>query len=107
MAQKVQVVLIDDVDGGHADETVSFALDGVHYEIDLSSARAAQLRAAVEPWASKARKVGVRSSRSGSSSRSSGDVAAVRAWAKSHGFAVSERGRISSDVRKAYAARTS
>lgn len=105
MAQKVQVVLIDDVDGGPANETVSFALDGVHYEIDLAARRASELRAAMEPWVGHARKVGARTSRSGRSTRGSGDVAAIRAWAKSHGFAVSERGRISADVRQAYAAR--
>ncbi|MBN2176438.1 MAG: Lsr2 family protein [Demequinaceae bacterium] len=101
MAQKVQVILIDDVDGGSADETVSFALDGVHYEIDLSASRAGELRAAFEPWTARARRVGPRSSRrSGKSS----DVAAMRAWAKANGYAVNERGRIPAEVRQAYAA---
>ena len=45
MAQKVQVVLVDDLDGGHADETVTFSLDGVSYEIDLSHENAAAMRA--------------------------------------------------------------
>lgn len=47
MAQKVQVVLTDDLDGGDADETVQFALDGVSYEIDLSTANAEALREAL------------------------------------------------------------
>lgn len=108
MAQKVQVILIDDVDGGKADETVSFALDGVTYEIDLSSRHAAELRGALGPWLTHARRVNAKSGRGGrASGRSSGgDVAKVRAWAKSHGYSVSERGRIAADVREAYEAAT-
>lgn len=102
MAQKVQVVLIDDVDGSTADETVTFALDGASFEIDLTSRRAAELRSALEPWIARARRTNARSSRS--SSRSGGDVAAIRAWARTHGHKVNERGRISSTVRAAYEA---
>lgn len=105
MAQKVQVVLVDDVDGGQADETVAFSLDGVSYEIDLSTARAKELRGDFERWISKARRVGTRG-RGGRSGRHS-DVAAIRAWAKANGIAVSERGRVSAEVRQAYAARKS
>ena len=47
MAQKVQVILVDDIDGGEADETVSFSLDGVSYEIDLSESNATELRDAL------------------------------------------------------------
>ena len=57
MAQRVQIILEDDYDGGEADETVSFSLDGAEYEIDLSSANAAELRNALAPWLSHARKV--------------------------------------------------
>lgn len=99
MAQKVQVVLVDDIDGGAAEETVKFALDGVSYEIDLTSAHASELRAAVAPWVKAARKV---SGRTAARGRSAGDTGKVRAWAKANGFAVSERGRISADVRAAY-----
>ncbi len=101
MAQRVQVVLVDDVDNGPADETVKFAVEGVQYEIDLSTAHAAEMRAALEPWVAAARKVPGRSSgkaRSGSSS----DVSKVRAWAKANGYDVSERGRIAATVRSAY-----
>jgi len=101
MAQKVQVILIDDVDGSTADETVTFSLDGTSYEIDLTSRRAAELRDALAPWIANARRTNSRSSRS---SRSSGDVAAIRSWAKTHGHPVSERGRISAEVRAAYEA---
>lgn len=99
MAQKVQVVLVDDVDGGKADETVKFALDGVTYEIDLTTAHARELRDALAPWVAAGRKV---SGRSASRGRSSGDTGKIRAWAKQNGFGVSERGRISAEVRAAY-----
>jgi len=117
MAQKTKVILIDDVEGGEADETVTFALDGVSYEIDLTSERAAQLRDALAPWVGHARKSGgrsggsarrsTRSSGSSSSSGSSGsgvDTAAVREWARENGHTVSERGRISGAVLDAYKA---
>ena len=60
MAQKVQVLLVDDIDGGTADETVTFGLDGVTYEIDLTSAHASELRDAFAQWVGHARKVGGR-----------------------------------------------
>ena len=106
MAQKVQVLLVDDLDGGPADETVTFGLDGVSYEIDLTSANAAALRDAFGPWVGHAREVGGRSQRATSPrSRSSrGDAQAIRDWAKAHGHKVSERGRISAEVKAAYEA---
>jgi hypothetical protein len=110
MAQKVQVVLIDDIDGGEATETVTFGLDGATYEIDLSDGNASQLRDALAHWVGNARRVSGRSSRpsgrrgGGSSSSSSSDTTAIRAWAKENGFQVSERGRISAQVQEAYAA---
>lgn len=99
MAQKVQVVLVDDLDGGPADETVKFAVENTQYEIDLSTVHAAEMREALAPWVSAARKV---SSRGASKSRAGSDTSKVRAWAKANGFAVSERGRISATVRSAY-----
>lgn len=108
MAQKVQVLLVDDVDGGTADETVTFGLDGVGYEIDLTTENAAKLRDALAPWVGHARKVSGRStSRASSSSRSRaprGEAQAIRDWAKAHGHTVSERGRISAEVKAAYEA---
>jgi hypothetical protein len=105
MAQKVQVLLVDDIDGGTADETVTFGLDGVTYEIDLTAGHATELRDALAQWVGHARKVGGRTSgkpaprgRRGSSS----DAQAIREWAKEHGHQVSERGRISAEVKAAY-----
>jgi hypothetical protein len=111
MAQKVQVVLIDDLDGGEANETVTFGLDGATYEIDLSERNAAQLRDALATWVGNARRVSGRATRptgrrgsSSSSSSSSSDTTAIRSWAKENGYKVSERGRISAEVQEAYAA---
>jgi hypothetical protein len=102
MAQKVQVVLVDDVDGGEATETVSFTVDGVGYEVDLSADNAAKFRAAVEPWVSAGRRVSGR--KSAARGRSNSDAGKIRAWAKANGYEVSERGRVSAKVREAYAA---
>jgi hypothetical protein len=109
MAQKVQVILVDDVDGGEAEETVSFALDGVSYEIDVSADNAEALREAIAPWIGHARRVGGRvsgrraaaaRSRNGSSTKP--DLGEVRAWARENGYQVSDRGRVSSEVLAAY-----
>lgn len=109
MAQKVQVVLVDDVDGGEAHETVSFALDGVSYEIDLNSDNAARLRDAMAPWVGNARRVGGRARtgrRGGGAPRAAGGKnAEIREWARSQGYDVSDRGRIPAEVKAAYDAR--
>lgn len=126
MAQKVQVLLVDDIDGGTAEETVTFALDGVNYEIDLTAEHAAELRESFSRWVGHGRKVGSGSGSGGSrgsgrqsrssgasggsggtgrrSGSSSGDATAIREWARENGHEVSERGRISAEVRKAYEA---
>jgi hypothetical protein len=104
MAQKVQVVLVDDIDGGAADETVSFSLDGAAYEIDLSTANASALREAFAPYVGTARRVGgrVRTGRKASAGRSRTSSTEIREWGRAHGFEVSERGRISAELRAAY-----
>jgi hypothetical protein len=106
VAQKVQVILVDDVDGGVADESVTFALDGVSYEIDLSSAHAQELRDAFATWVGHARKVtrgGARpAARKARSSSGPSRATEIREWARANGYTVSERGRISADVQQAY-----
>ena len=97
MAQKVQVLLIDDLDGGEAEETVSFALDGTSYEIDLSSANAKRLREELAPFVEAARKVPARRGVSRTKKRtalSRERSAQIRAWAQQQGKQISERGRI-------------
>ncbi|MEZ0492502.1 Lsr2 family protein [Kineococcus sp. TBRC 1896] len=113
MAQKVQVLLVDDIDASEASETVTFALDGVNYEIDLSDEHAAALRDAFAPWVGHARRVGGRASsgrRSSGASRPAAkssdgperDTGEVRTWARENGYTVSDRGRISAEILQAF-----
>ncbi len=117
MAQKVNVVLVDDLDDSEASETVSFSLDGTDYEIDLNDGNAAQLRDAVAPYVGAARRANRGTSGSGAARRSgrsssrpapSGSdrerTQAIREWARTSGHKVSERGRLSSTVIEAYEA---
>ena len=102
MAQKVNIVLVDDVDGTPAEETVSFALDGKEYEIDLSAKNAAKLRDAIAPYVGHARRAAGR--RRGGRGANGPSPADIRAWARDNGFNVPDRGRVASEVREAYVA---
>ena len=109
MAQRVNVVLVDDIDGNDAEETVSFALDGVDYEIDLSDKHAGELRNALSLYIGHARRTGGRRKSGRRPSAPVADeggasAADIRAWARENGWDVPERGRVSADVREAYAA---
>lgn len=98
MAQQVQIVLIDDIDGGSADETVRFALDGTNYEIDLTTRNAVRLREAFAEFVGHARKATpARGARRGRGA-STGKSAEIRAWAREQGLTVNERGRIPADL---------
>jgi hypothetical protein len=104
MAQKVTVQLVDDLDGGSADETVSFSLDGVSNENDHSAANASSYRDTLARYVGPARRVGRSSARTSGRRRSGGDnrTAQIREWARSNGHAVNERGRIPATVVEAY-----
>ena len=122
MARQLIEQVTDDLDGGKADQTVSFSWEGTTYEIDLSRKNAQAFEKALKPYLSAARKAGKSgggagrrgggrgpsrpSSRSSaartSSSSSTRDLPAVREWAKENGYEVSERGRLSSKVLEAY-----
>jgi hypothetical protein len=105
MAQKVHIVLEDDLDGSPATETVTFGLDGKTYEIDLNDKNAGKLRDALAPYVGVARGVGGtrRGRKSSASATNLGPSAReVRDWARSNGQAVPDRGRIPSDVRAAF-----
>jgi hypothetical protein len=106
VSQKVVVSLVDDLDGGKADETVEFALDGKGYELDLSSRNAKKLRGALASFVEVARKPGGRQrGRATAAPRASADREqnqAIREWARAQGKKVSERGRIPADVIDAY-----
>ncbi|MFD8527817.1 Lsr2 family protein [Streptosporangium canum] len=110
MAKRVVETFIDDLDGGEAEGTVAFAIEGASYEIDLSGANADKLRKALAPFINAARPV--RQERQGRGRRLnvSGRAldreksAAIRTWAKEHGLTVSERGRIASKIVEQYEA---
>jgi Lsr2 len=111
MAQRVNVVLVDDIDGADAEETVTFALDGVDYEIDLSTGHAAALRDALSLYVGHARRTGGRrrngrrpSAPAAASEDGTASAADIRTWARENGWDVPERGRVSAEVREAYAA---
>lgn len=112
MAQKYILQLVDDltnepIEEG-AGETVTFALDGVSYAIDLRSEHADEFRSALSEYVNAARKADsvaaskARSSRSSAASKA--DLKDVRDWANKNGFEVSSRGRIPANVQGAYAA---
>jgi hypothetical protein len=117
MAHQTTVTYLDDIDGGKAVETVSFALDGAHYAIDLSAKNAKALRKAlaefvehgrhIKPSTSATGRAQTKGPGRGSRSRPGGhEMAAVRAWAAERGIEVAPRGRIASNVKAQYEAAT-
>jgi hypothetical protein len=111
MAHRVEVQLIDDLDGSQAEESITFALDGISYEIDLSKKNATKLRKNLEPFVNAAQKLGRVPSHRVSAGRSRGPAKAdreqsqaIREWAERKGLEVSARGRISRAVIEQYEA---
>jgi Lsr2 len=108
MAQRTEVLLIDDLDGSSADETVAFGLDGSAYEIDLSAKNANQLRKSLASYVASSRKAalirGGARRRGAAATGAIADTADVRSWARSNGYAVNDRGRLSAEVVEAYRA---
>jgi len=112
MAQQVNVVLVDDVDGSPAQETVTFGLDGVTYEIDLNEDNAGRLRDGLVQWSQNGRRVsgtrlrGTRPAATQPKQRKQTVAAAssstVREWARANGHTVSDRGRVKADIVEAY-----
>ncbi len=102
MAQKIQTLFIDDIDGSEAEGTVRFSLDGAEYEIDLSAEHARALRDALVPFVAAARRAGGsarRPARSGHRAPTSGlNTTEVREWAKAQGIEVKDRGRIPAEL---------
>ena len=106
MAQRVQAVLTDDIDGSEGAETVSFSYNGVDHELDLSAKNAKKFHDNLQFYADHGRRVGRarRSSGGGKTTKVSSDNATIRAWAKANGIDVPARGRISSSVREQFEA---
>jgi hypothetical protein len=109
MAQRVNVVLVDDLDGSEASETVKFGLDGADFEIDLSADNAAKLRDALALYVGHGRRTGGRRRGAGQTAATAKDssgpsAAEIRAWARENGWDVPERGRVAAEVREAFLA---
>ena len=112
MARKVITLLTDDLDGGEADRTVEFGIDGVNYRIDLSEKNAGKLRKALDTYISAGSRIGrnapenrrtARRGAGGAPTRTDRDQnRAIREWAAKNGYEVSERGRIPAAVVTAY-----
>jgi hypothetical protein len=102
MAQKVQTLFVDDLDGSDAEDTVRFGLDGLHYEIDLNTAHAKELRDALMRYVEAGRKASGparRAPRSRAQANSNGlSTNEIRDWAKTNGLEVKDRGRVPADV---------
>jgi hypothetical protein len=105
MAQKIETLLIDDLDGKEAEGTVRFGLDGAEYEIDLSAKNAEALRKALEPYVSAARRASGsvarrpgRNGRRAATAAAEPDSTAVREWAKAQGIEVKDRGRVPAEL---------
>ena len=112
MAKQIVTLLTDDIDGGEADRTIEFGLDGVNYTIDLSEKNSGKLRKALDPFLAAATRVGrangsgritARPAQPARASREQNQ--AIREWAVKNGFEVSDRGRIPSTVVEAYHAK--
>jgi Lsr2 len=107
MAQRTQVVLIDDIDGKEitaGGQSVSFSLNGATWELDLSEKNAKRLADALQPFIEAGRKVGGRGARRAAAPNKQIDTKAVRAWAASNGIEVAARGRIPVNVVERYRA---
>jgi Lsr2 len=105
MAQRIQTLLIDDLDGGEAVGTVRFGLDGTEYEIDLSAAHDDELRKELQQYLAHARRTGGTARSAARSTRRGGaavDTAKVREWAKEQGIEVKDRGRVPANVVEQY-----
>ena len=113
VAQKITTLFIDDIDGGAAEGTVRFALDGTEYEIDLNAKHSEELRSALGKYVTHARKVGGGTRRggrvAGRASRGAGSVlntTEIRNWARENGFDIKDRGRVPADLVAKYQAAT-
>jgi Lsr2 len=102
VAQKVQTLFIDDIDGSAADGTIRFGLDGTEYEIDLNTGHAQELRDALAPYRNAARRISSNPQRPARASRKTpangANPTEVREWAKAQGIEVKDRGRVPAEL---------
>ena len=104
MAQKVNVIVTDDLDGSENAETVSFGFEGKTYEVDLAKKNRAKLEKALAPFIEAGRKTSVPRRSRAAANGSGPDRAVVRTWARSQGIQMSDRGRISAATMAKYQA---
>jgi hypothetical protein len=105
VAQRVHVLLTDDLDGSAAVQTVKFGWLGADYEIDLNDKNFAALEKALSKYVAAARKTGGGArARAAKRQAPSLDLATVRAWARDNDYQVSDRGRVSAAIIEAYQA---
>jgi hypothetical protein len=105
LAQKVSVLLVDDIDGSDAHETIPFGIDGTHYEIDLNSEHAQELREQLERYVKVARRVTAATAQPTRVRRTAANDAKnkeIRNWARERGMDVNGRGRIPADIMTQY-----
>jgi hypothetical protein len=112
MAQQIQTLFIDDIDGGEATGTVHFALDGTEYEIDLNAEHSEALRSALGKYVPHARKVsgtarrGGRGAGRGRGASPARNSTEIRNWARENGYDIKDRGRVPADLVAKYHAAT-
>lgn len=108
MARTFVAVVKDDLTGEVVEdaETIEFAVNGKSYTIDLGKKNAADFHKALDKYIAVAAKTGgaSRGRKPGSARGNKEDLAAIREWGKANGFKVSERGRVSADLKDAYSA---
>ncbi len=104
MATRQITVFEDDLDGSHADETVTFSIDGTTFEIDLNTEHAEELRGAFQMYVEAGRKLrnSARSTSRQATNTRETTTAQVRAWAQRQGLSVNARGRIQADIIASY-----
>jgi hypothetical protein len=102
VAQQITTLLIDDIDGTEASETIKFSYQGIDYEIDLNNKHTKALDESFQEWIEHARRVGGRRNSAKSASKSGLDTSAIRAWARENGYNVNDRGRVAADIIDAY-----
>lgn len=106
MVQKTAITLFDDFDPDQpADETLQFGLAGVWYEIDVTTERADEFRQYLHQFITRGRRLKPtmktgsaarnRPARRATSEQSPDFVREVRAWFRSTGREIPDRGRIS------------
>ncbi|WP_437770486.1 histone-like nucleoid-structuring protein Lsr2 [Arthrobacter sp. KNU40] len=103
MTQRMVILLEDDLDGSKASETVSFALDGAEYVIDLNEEHASELRSALAKYMAAGRRAGGRA-RSPRKVAAGSDTKAIREWARANNIPINSRGRIQAEVMARYEA---